>query len=102
MQHDDLVYVRHMLDMAELATQKVAGKSRASYDADEILRLALAHLVQTIGEAAARVSPDFRLRHPTIPWSRVIGMRHRIVHDYLDVNYSILWDVLIVDLPTLI
>jgi len=68
MQKDDLVYVGHMMDTAEKAVRKVVGVDRAAYDADENLRLALAHLVQTIGEAARRVSDDFQSAHPGVPW----------------------------------
>lgn len=68
MQKDDLVYVGHMLDMARKATAKVHGRSRAEYDADEDLRLALTHIVQTLGEAARRVSLPFQQAHPEIPW----------------------------------
>ena len=82
MRRDDLVYLRHMLDQAELAVSKLSHKTRAEYDADDTLRLALSHLVQTFGEAAGRVSPAFRARCSDVPWERVIGMRHRIVHDY--------------------
>ena len=56
----DLVYLGHMLDMAKKAVSKTAGLSREAYDADENLRLALIHLVQVIGEAGRRVSPEFR------------------------------------------
>jgi len=45
MQKDDMVYVGHMLDMAENATAKVQGTERSEYDQDENLRLALAHLI---------------------------------------------------------
>ena len=51
----DLVYVGHMLDMARKAVGKTQGISRETYDADENLRLALIHLIQTIGEAARQV-----------------------------------------------
>jgi len=61
MQRDDTVYLGHMLDMARKAADKVRGKSRADYDGDEDLRIVIAHLVQTIGEAAA-------LRTPGRPW----------------------------------
>ncbi len=52
MPKDDLVYVGHMLDTARKASAKLNGKSRSEYDADEDLRIVLAHLIQTIGEAA--------------------------------------------------
>jgi uncharacterized protein with HEPN domain len=90
---DDLVYVGHMLDTARKAVRRVAGKTRAEFDADEDLRIVLTHLIQTIGEAARRVSQETRARHPEVPWSAIVGMRHRIVHDYIDVDEDIVWEV---------
>jgi hypothetical protein len=43
----DLVYVGHMLDLARKAVSKTQGISRETYDADENLRLAVIHLIQT-------------------------------------------------------
>jgi len=102
MPKDDMVYLGHMLDTARNAAAKVRGKSRPEYDADENLRLALAHLVQTIGEAAAHVSPETRARHPEIPWKQIVGIRHRIVHDYMNVDFDILWEVVTRNLPGLL
>jgi uncharacterized protein with HEPN domain len=102
MKKDDLVYVGHMLETAKSAHSKVAGIDRAAFDADENLRLALAHLVQIVGEAAARVSNDFRAVHPEIPWRLIVGMRQKFVHDYIHVDYDIVWGVVTADLPPLI
>ena len=98
----DLVYVGHMLDTARKASAKAVGLSREAYDADENLRLALTHLVQVIGEAARQVSQDFAKRHPEVPWADIIGMRHKVVHDYLGVDEDIVWQVVADDLPSLI
>ena len=73
----DLVYVGHMLDTARKAVSKTQGISRESYDADENLRLALIHLIQTIGEAARQVSREFCNNHPDIRWADIVGMRTR-------------------------
>ena len=70
MQKDDLVYVGHMLDTARLIVGKVKGLSRSDFDADDNLCLALTHLIQTIGEAARRVSPAFQSQHSDIPGRR--------------------------------
>ncbi len=59
MRKDDLVFTGHMLDTAERLVAKLSGKSRADYDGDENLRLALAHLLQIVGEAAGRVCHSF-------------------------------------------
>ena len=98
----DLVYVGHMLDMARKAVNKTQGISRQVYDADENLRLALIHLVQIIGEAGRNVSREFCDSHPEIRWADIIGMRHKVVHDYLGVDEDIVWQVVTVDLPKLV
>jgi uncharacterized protein with HEPN domain len=102
MQKDDMVFVGHMLDTARTLVDKVAGKSRSQFDADDNLRLALAHLIQTFGEAARRVSPPFQQAHSEIPWSKIIGMRHKVVHDYLHIDFDIVWDVATVNMPPLL
>jgi uncharacterized protein with HEPN domain len=91
MPKDDLVSVGHMLDTARRAAEKIHGKSRQDFDIDENLRLALAYLLQIIGEAARQVSPEFRASHSTIPWNAIIGMRHKVVHDYLNVDEDVVW-----------
>ncbi len=98
----DEVYLGHMLDTAREAVKKVTGKSEEDYDKDDNLRLALTHLIQVIGEAARRVSTDFQVAHPEIPWDDIIGMRHKVVHDYMGVDFDIVWQVVRVDLPGLI
>jgi uncharacterized protein with HEPN domain len=72
------------------------------YDRDENLRLALTHLVQVIGEAGRHVSDAFREAHAEIPWAEIIGMRHKVVHDYLGVDEDIVWQVVKDDLPKLV
>jgi uncharacterized protein with HEPN domain len=102
MPRGDLLYLGHMLDVAVQAIGKLHKKSRDEYDGDENLRLAVTHLVQMIGEAARRVSPEIQQRYPQIPWSDIVGMRHKIVHDYLDVDFDVVWEVVKTDLPDLI
>ena len=50
---------------------ETAHKAIENSDADENLRLALAYLIQIIGEAANRVSPAFRETHSEVPWSEI-------------------------------
>lgn len=102
MPRDDTIYLGHMLDMARKVSIRAVNKTKGAYDADEDLRFVVAHLVQTIGEAAAKVSNATRERHPEIPWKQIIGIRHRIVHDYMGVDYDILWEVATRHIPPLI
>ncbi len=99
---DDLVYVEHMLDIARQIEAKMTGIDRAAFDSDENLRLAITHLVQTIGEAARLVGDDFQDQHTEVPWRQIMGMRHRIVHDYLNVDFDIVWEVANREIETLV
>ena len=53
-------------------------------------------------EAANRVSTDFRDAHPEIRWVGIVGLRNRLIHAYFDVDLGVLWDIIRMDLPTLI
>jgi uncharacterized protein with HEPN domain len=70
-QHDDAVRLRHMLDAARKAVSLVAGKARSEVAADELAQLALARLLEIVGEAAGKVSPDCQAAHPEIPWPSI-------------------------------
>ena len=102
MRKDNIVYAGQMLDMCRKTADKVGGKSRAEFDRDENLLMAIAHIIQIIGEAARNVEDDFQKAHPEIPWAKVIGMRHKVVHDYMDVNYDIVGDVATVEIPSIV
>ena len=102
MQHDDRVYVGHMLDLARRIGARVAGLDRSGFDTNEDLQLALTHLVQTFGEAARRVSREYQDSHPVLPWPAIVGMRHKVVHDYLDVDLDLVWEVVTLEVPRLI
>ena len=73
--HDDIVRLRHMLDHAREAVAMVEGKKRADLQTERMLELALVRLIEIVGEAAARVSPEGLERYPLIPWREVVGMR---------------------------
>lgn len=99
---DDRVRVQHILDAALQALSYVIGRDRTHLDTDSMLRRSLKDCIQEIGEAALRVSPDGRDRIPTLPWAQIVGMRHRIVHVYNDIDANALWEVSVRDLPILV
>ena len=99
---DDAVYLGHMLDGARKVVVRIQSKLREDYEASEDLQIILAYLIQTIGEAASRVTLEMRDRHPEIPWKQIIGMRNRIVHDYMNIDADIVWEVATRNIPALI
>jgi uncharacterized protein with HEPN domain len=101
-QRDDSVPIRHMLEHAREACALVAGRTREELRSNRMLQLALTRLVEIVGEAAGRVSPETQARFPRVPWREAIATRHRITHGYDVVDYDILWDTLQDDFPPLV
>lgn len=95
----------YLLDIL-LAARKIVRFSRGydaeKFAADEVLQHAVMRLIQIIGEAARKISPAYKEAHPQIPWTQIIGMRNRLVHEYFQVETDIVWEVVEKDIPALI
>ncbi len=100
-QHEEYVYLGDMLDASRDAIQMAVGKSFNDVLNDKVIRYALLHALLVIGEAATNVSKSTQASTTSIPWSDIIGMRHRIVHGYSEVNLERVWDTITIDLPRL-
>jgi uncharacterized protein with HEPN domain len=53
-------------------------------------------------EAAKRVPQSVRDQYPSIPWREIAGIRDKLIHDYVSVNYEIVWETVHGDIPQLI
>jgi len=91
-----------MLDAAHDAARFLAQHTRADLDAEPFLWLGLVKCLEVIGEAASRITAERRQRYPEVDWRRVVGTRHRLVHDYDQINYDIVWDTANSSLPALV
>ena len=102
MRRHDAAYLLDMLLHARDAREFVAGLTYQDFDRSLLHQRAVMKSVETIGEAASRVSGDTKHAIPEIPWSEIVGMRNRIVHAYFDVRLDVLWNVVQDELPVLI
>jgi Uncharacterized conserved protein len=102
MRRDDANRLRHMRDAAREAISFAAGRSRKELDHDRQLVLSLVKSIEIIGEAASKVSLEYRSRREDIPWADIIGMRNRLIHVYFDVNLDIVWLTVTQELPMLL
>ena len=99
--HDRISLV-DMMVYAEEAIQVLGDKSRDALNADRMMQLALQRLVEIVGEAARRTSPDTQQRHPEIPWPQIVGMRNQVVYGFDAIDLNIMWDAIKNDLPPLV
>jgi len=100
--HDDRVSMLQMRAHAAEAVSMGGGRTFDEIAADRKLQLALTRLIEVVVEAAARVSPETRLRHPGIPWPAMVSMRNHLIHGYDTVDLAALQSTVEVDLPPLV
>ncbi|MGD0770525.1 MAG: HepT-like ribonuclease domain-containing protein [Tepidisphaeraceae bacterium] len=89
----DRIRFEHIAAAARDIATMTAGRTRADLDGDMILRRAVIHAVQEIGEAAARMSDEGRAIAPSIPWGSIVQMRNIMVHVYWGVDLNRVWRV---------
>ena len=102
MRKDDLIRIFHMLDAAREALSFMEGKSRTDLNTNRMLVLSLIKDIEIMGEAAAKISQETLKQIPQLPWSKIIGMRNRLIHAYFEVDLDILWKTVIEDIPSLL
>jgi uncharacterized protein with HEPN domain len=94
-----------LLDLLQAAgdvVEFVAVVDETQFYAGKLHQYAVVRCIEIIGEAAGKVFREFRNAHPEIPWSDIVGMRHRLIHNYSDVRLDLVWDVVRSKLPELI
>ena len=100
--HDDRVYLSHMLDAAITAISYVGGRQLEEFENEPMRVDATVRQLEILGEAAGQISPAFRDNHPEIPWRHAVAMRNFLIHDYASVLPSVVWKTVQEDLPALV
>lgn len=88
-------------DAIDRIQQYTEGMSFDAFSKDRKSVDAVARNLEIIGEAANRLPEDFKNCCPDIGWHKVVGLRHRIIHEYFGIDLAIVWQILQKDLLSL-
>jgi len=98
----DNEYLIDIVQSGKLAAAYVRGKTKDDFEADVQCQDAVIRRLEIIGEAARRLSAETQATYPQLPWRAMTQMRNLVIHQYDDVDLSIVWDTVQTDLPPLI
>ncbi|HEX3100251.1 MAG TPA: HepT-like ribonuclease domain-containing protein [Pyrinomonadaceae bacterium] len=92
-----------LLDILEAIEriEKYTARGRSVFDEDELIQTWVLHHLQIIGEAVRALSPETTSKTEEIEWSRIVGMRNILVHNYFGIDTEVVWAVIENDLQTL-
>ena len=95
---DDAVYVQHILErIARIEQYTKAG--RTEFTASTLIQDGVIRNLQTLGQSVLKLSEPFKSSHPEVDWKSIIGLRNVLVHDYLGVSVTRVWEIVERDLP---
>ena len=97
----DMERLSHILHAIENIERFQEGKTREDFVYDSMLFHAVVNNLCNLGEAAYKLTHEFRESHPGTEWKNIIGMRHYLVHGYYQVSLDIIWETVTDDLREL-
>lgn len=102
MSKDPIEYLKHIRDESTFILSVITNDtSKNDFLDNETLKRAIVRSLEIIGEATKKIPADFKVKWNTVQWKNMAGMRDRLIHDYMGINYSIVWDVVKNKIPEL-
>jgi uncharacterized protein with HEPN domain len=101
MSKEPIEFLKHIADECTYLISVNKNLSKDDFLDDETLKRAVVRSLEIIGEATKKIPADFKVKWGSIQWKNMAGMRDRLIHDYIGVNYSIVWDVFNNKIPEL-
>ena len=95
------ILLQHMLHEIDYIIDYVSRVDYEMYNESLDRRYALVRSLEILGEAANHLGREYHNLHPEIEWKDIVGNRNFLIHDYAVVDYDVVWDTAVNDVPKL-
>lgn len=95
------LYLRDIVEAAGFIAEFIAGLDRNAFDQSELIRSAVVQKLAVIGEASAHTLEEFRARHATVPWPKIVAFRNILIHAYFGIDWDEVWRTATKECPAL-
>ena len=96
----DKVFLEHILEAIEEIFVFVQGDKEVVYN-DAKTKKAVSRDFEIIGEASGNISDEIKQKNPNVPWREIKDFRNVLIHEYFDVDYEKMWEIMEEELPRL-
>lgn len=91
-----------ILQAAEDIREFTSGMSGNDLTLDNKTRSAVLYKFAVMGEATKLLPEQVREQYPAIPWKSIAGLRDKVIHGYIGVDYELLWETITKKIPVVI
>ena len=98
---DDEIYLQNIKEAIKKINSYVNKLDFEGFKKKLIVQDAVIRQFEIIGEAAKRLSEEFKNNNANIPWKYIIGMRNKLIHNYFGVDIDTVWETIVKDIPNL-
>ena len=97
----DKIILEKMIKYCEDSVKYIKELDFESFSTNELVLTFSIFSLSQLGELAAKLSKEVTASRSDIPWNALKSIRNRIVHDYDGVQFRVIWDTLVNDIPLL-
>lgn len=94
-------YLNHILEEITFLLSISQNTGEEKFSHDEILKRASVRSLEVIGEAVKALPLEFREINSEVEWKSWAGLRDKLIHHYFGVDYEIIWDIIVNEMPQL-
>ena len=96
---DNVLLIHDMIESVQKIMTYTRDMSFDQFKSDSKTVDAVIRNFEVIGEAANRLTENYKNNNPEIEWSHLRGFRNRIVHEYFGIDLEIVWHIIEENLP---